>query len=134
MIQAMTVRRSRVGSVLGAFFTVAAICGVSVGLSLVHKGQSPIPSDVVGEWYRDTILALGQGVAAAIAASLAIGLRRPIVTPLAGISALLLLLGVAGLVFPRDPLMPAAMWPGIVAAAIALLVLAVPSVRARLPE
>lgn len=134
MIRAMTTRRSRVGSVLAAFFAVAAICGVTIGLSLVHKGQSPILADAVGEWYRDTILALSQGVAAAVAASLALGLRRPVVTPLAGISALMVLVGATGLVLPRDPLMPAAMWPGIVAAAIALLVLALPRVRARLPE
>jgi peptidoglycan/LPS O-acetylase OafA/YrhL len=134
MIQAMNVRRSRIGSILAAFLAVGAICGISVGLSLVHKGQSPIPSDTVGEWYRDTILALAQGILAAVAASFAVGLRRPIVTPLVGICGLMLLVGLGGLVFPRDPLMPAAMVPGIVAAAIALLVLAIPPVRSHLPD
>lgn len=134
MIQAMAARRSRVGSILGAFFAVAAICGITIGLSLVHEGQSPIASDVVGEWYRDTILALAQGITAAVAGSLALGLRRPLVAPLAGICGLMILIGLGGLVFPRDPLMPVAMWPGIVAAAIALLLLALPPVRARLPQ
>lgn len=133
MIQALTVHRSRVGTVLAAFFVVGAGCALVAGLMLVHKGQSPIPASSIGEWYRDTILALAEGVAATVAASLSLGLRRPIVTPLAGISALMVLVGVSGLVLPRDPLMPVAMWPAIVAAGLALLVLAPPFVRGRLP-
>lgn len=114
----------------------AAGCALVIGLMFVHKGQgqSPIPASSVGEWYRDTIFALIVGVVAAVAASLSLGLRRPIVTPLAIPPALMILVGIGGLVLPRDPLMPVAIWPAIVASALALLVLALPFVPHRLPE
>jgi hypothetical protein len=58
----------------------------------------------------------------------------PVVPPLAGLCGLMLLPGVGGLEVPRDPLMPAAMWPAIVASALALATLGLPNVRDRLPE
>ncbi len=129
----MEVKRSPVASILAGLFGASAICGIVIGLELVQRGQSPIPLASVGDWYRDTILALAEGALAAVAASLALGLRRPLVPVFAGVAALVIVVGVGGLLVPREPLMPVAMTPAIVASVLALLLLALPIVRHRLP-